>query len=289
MHRFVTTRRPTGAPRQKRRVVLATDINSPVNFLLLKVTLQTKIGIALLEHLGVDRAMHGVAGRAAFAHRFMLKHERPAMRRVTLSARVVFAQQRRAASFDRWPVVRIVTIAATDFSLQHLVMIGKTKLTAFIEVALETGFGRFARVDDGLIGATRFIVQAARAMTGFAAHIHRAFAFGLQPGVRRRLEGLGDVLMTLSAGGRADKRRAGNLRRRHHGARNRRAGNHNHCERCRAQDDPQLFARRFSFRNPGDCLSFISSWFHRFRLGWQFTGQFVGNLLIGKRVRTPGP
>ena len=76
--------------------------------------------------------------------------------------------------------MRVMTIAATDFPFQHLMMIGKIELAALVEVALETGFGRFARVDDRMIGAARFIVPTARAVTGFTTHVDCVVAFGHQ-------------------------------------------------------------------------------------------------------------
>ena len=68
-----------------------------------------------------------MADDAAFTHRFVLINERTALRGVTLHAGIIHAQERdpaadnrlvqtRAAAFDRFALVRIVTIRTTHLA-----------------------------------------------------------------------------------------------------------------------------------------------------------------------------
>jgi hypothetical protein len=87
MHRLVATRRPASALRQAQRVVRSTDENRATANLL-EVASQAKVRIANLEHFGVDRAVRGVTGRAAFAQGFVLENVRSALRGMAAEAEV---------------------------------------------------------------------------------------------------------------------------------------------------------------------------------------------------------
>ena len=67
MNRLVTTRGPTSALRQPGgRMRRTADQDGPA-LNLLKMAFETQIRIARREHLGIDRAVDGVADGAAFA------------------------------------------------------------------------------------------------------------------------------------------------------------------------------------------------------------------------------
>lgn len=74
-------------------MISAADKNLAARGLLLEMTLKAKIGVALLEHSGIDRTVNGMTGRASFAHRFMLEDEWPALGCVTLGAGVMLDGQ----------------------------------------------------------------------------------------------------------------------------------------------------------------------------------------------------
>ena len=141
--------------------------------LALEMTFEAEAGIALLEHLVVDRAVNCVAHRAAFAHGFVLKDKGPDLRGVTGDANILFVEQGGATGTKRIVPMRVMAIAAGDPALEYRVMMRQAKLAAFVQVALETDLGRFAGVNDSMGIATGLGVQAARAMTTFAAHFLR--------------------------------------------------------------------------------------------------------------------
>src|SRR4051812_36134966 len=100
-----------------------------------------------------------MATDASFAHSFVLKDKRPALRGVTLQTRSVRAQHRDAAAlhalrqtgaaaFDCIAFVRVMTIGAAHLAFEHRVMMREVKGGAHFGVTLETGVRRFARVDD---------------------------------------------------------------------------------------------------------------------------------------------
>ena len=92
-------------------------------------------------------------------------------------------------------------------------------------------------MDEGVICAALFFMEAAGAGAGFAADVHRVFSLRHQSREGRRREMLRNFLMTFGASGRPEEGRAGNLRRFKGGPLNRRAGNHDnrgdqtgHCD-----------------------------------------------------------
>src|SRR5690349_1907000 len=103
----MTTGAPAGSLAQAAggTVIGTADDNSGWR-LLLEVAPETKIGIARDQHLVVHRAVRIVAGCATFPHRFMLEDERPALRRVALTAGIVLSQQRGPATLDGRALVR---------------------------------------------------------------------------------------------------------------------------------------------------------------------------------------
>lgn len=185
---------------------------------MLEMTFQTKCLITLFQHPRIDRAMNGVTGRATFSNRLVLENKWASLCGMASSASVKFGRQRRAAAFDHLPFVRIMAIRATNLPFQNWVMGWQIEFAAFIEVALETSLGRFPRIDDRIVRASRFIVEAPRSVARFATDIGCILTFRLQACVGRRAKPLGDILVALGTGIRADKLCAWNIRwRDHHG------------------------------------------------------------------------
>src|SRR5213075_2309991 len=95
---FVATGRPARPLLQSTGVIAVPDENLAVAGLLLEMAFQTQVRAALREHFLIHRAVRRMAGDATFAHRFMLKNKRPALRGVTLQTGSVRAQHRDAAA-----------------------------------------------------------------------------------------------------------------------------------------------------------------------------------------------
>ena len=88
MNRLVTAGAPASAPGEERAVIASANEDFSGLCLLLKMAFQTKILVSLREHLVVDRAVGIVAGRAAFANRFVFEHIRSTLGGVALRTRV---------------------------------------------------------------------------------------------------------------------------------------------------------------------------------------------------------
>ena len=220
----MATGRPTGATRQAARMVLSANVNSAGRRLLLEMAPQAKIGVAGDKHLLVDGTVNGVAGGAAFPHGLVLKYEGPALGGMALTARLRFSSERCAPAFDGLTFVGTVAIGARDFTLRDGMMIGEVELAAFIEVTGETDFGGFLRIDDGMTGAARLVMDAAGAVAGFATHLGSVLTFGLEARMNGAWEILRDIGMTFLAAFGAYKGRARDVRGDHDGAVNCGAG-----------------------------------------------------------------
>ena len=92
MDSFVAPRSPTGSAGQKRAVVATADEHSPRRRLLLKVTLQAEILIALQQKLFMDAAVRRMTRRASLAHRFVFEDKRSSLRDMTFRAGIIFAR-----------------------------------------------------------------------------------------------------------------------------------------------------------------------------------------------------
>lgn len=228
MHRLMTTRRPASAPGEPARMFLPPDEDPSANGLLLEMAFETQGGVALDQHAGVDRPVDRVAGGAALANRLMLEDKGTPLRDMTTATRVMLRGELSSASLDRPSFVRIVAIAAIDLPLRDRMVVGEIELRAFIQMAAITRFRRFAGVDDGMEGASGLIVNTARSMAGLAADVHGVLTLGLQPIVIRRHEVPRDVLVTLLAGFRPHKLRAGNGGGRQHGPAGGAGNQHDH-------------------------------------------------------------
>ena len=195
-----------------------------------------------------------MADKAAFTHRFVLINEGTALCGVTLHAGVVRAHKREAAAFDmllhagaaafnRFAFVRIVTIRTTHFAFQNRMVMGQFELRAQGGVALETGVGRFAGIDDRTGTAAGGDVFTAGPMAAFAAYIFCVVAFRHQARVRRSPEITNDIAVTGVASFRADELGTGNIWWRDDGAGRfkRGAGKKNYGQRSCSPDRPPQF------------------------------------------------
>jgi hypothetical protein len=108
---------------------------------------KAKIGVASCKHLLVDRAMNGVAGRAAFAYGLVLENKRPALSGMALTASLGLGGEGCAAAFGGLAFVGTVTIGTGDFALEDRMVIWKIEFSAFIEMTGETNVGRFLWVN----------------------------------------------------------------------------------------------------------------------------------------------
>ena len=210
---FVASGRPAGASRQARSMVLAADENLSRAGLLLEMAPQTEVGISSHEHFLVHRAVDRMTGRAALAHRFVLEDERAALGGVALGAGLVLRHQLCASSFYRRAFVGIMTITATDFSFKNRMVIRQIKFAALIQMALETGFGRFSGIEDRVSSSAALVVQTARPMARLATDVPGILSGSFQTGMGRSFEIPGDARMTLFTAFRAHKVSPWNLGR----------------------------------------------------------------------------
>ncbi len=229
MHGFVAARRPARALLHAHRVVRTAD-EQLAALHALEVTLETEIGIARREHLGIHRAMRAVTRRATFVHRFVFEHERTTLHRMTFQTVFVLRLQRRAAAQMCRAFVRRMTFNATHLAFHHRMAMRQIEFAAHVGVAREAngfdsarvgrGYGRSHFVRYGpthreavrrLGFAAGFGVNAARAVTRFATSVHGIRSAHQQHGVIRGLKRFINLLVALFAFLRADVFRARNI------------------------------------------------------------------------------
>lgn len=123
-----------------------------------------------------------MADHTTLTQRLVLVHPGAPLQGVALKASFVSAQESKAAgfevllnvgatAFDRDSLVRIVTIGATHFALQHRMVVRQLERRTHFQVTLETNFRRLARIDDRTRSAARFNVQTPRPVARFAAQV----------------------------------------------------------------------------------------------------------------------
>lgn len=235
----MATRRPAGSARQESRVIPGADEDPATDELLLEMALQAGGLIAIDQHLGVDRPVRLMTRRATLADGLVLEHKRAALRGVTFPAGVDLRDLRRPAADHSRALVRIVTVRAAHFALDHRMVGRQGEGGPFVEMALEAGFRRFPRVDDGAGGTTGFLVDAARTVAGFTPDVHGVRPGSLHSGVVGGREILHDLGMAFSAAFRTGELGPGDLRRRYQGpiggARN---GRHRKQDSTQADAEP---------------------------------------------------
>ena len=134
-----------------------------------------------------------------FAHRLVFEHERTELRHVALGAGFILRQKFRPAAFDDRAFVRIMAVAATDLAFNDRMVRGQIEFPLFVQMTLETNFGRFAGIDDGVGRAAGLNMQAAGTVTGFAPDVLGIVAGRLQMIMSRGVEAVKSVFVTLFA------------------------------------------------------------------------------------------
>lgn len=207
-----------------------------------EMALEAKGCIALGEHFLVHRAVGAVTGSAPFLDRIVCEDEGSHLCLVALRTGFIPAVKLRATTLDRVSFVRVMALGAGHLARENRVTEGQAELGLGIEVALEAGFRRFARVDDGACGPARLLMLAARAMAGFTSHVHGIFPFGLEFGVICCAEIPDNLLMALGATFSSDETGPRDADRCHHGPRGGSTGNENEGHRCGTSADPHQVA-----------------------------------------------
>lgn len=224
--------RPTGAAGEGTGVIASADHDGAGRSLLLEVAFQAKGGVALGEHPLIDRAVRLMAGVAALAQRFVFENKWPPLHGVALETGLVRAGYFRSSALHRRAFVWIVAIRAAHLPFQDRVVMRQRELRADIQMALETGLGRFFRIHDRARAAPAAHVQTARTVTRLAADFLFAVSLRFQTRMGRGVEIAGDGLMARLATFRSGKLSPGDAGRRDERARRRgRAGNQNHGKR----------------------------------------------------------
>ena len=193
----------------------------------------------------------------------MLVNEWPALLRVTLEARFVSAQERKAAgfelllnvrrsAFDRDAFVRFVTIGTAHFALRHWVMVRQLERRANFQMTLETGLRRFSRIDNRTSLASGLDMQTPGPVARLAAHVRNllwSFAalctglthddlFCLQSRVSSCSEVANDLFVARCAFLRADELRARDAGWGENCSISCTARKQNHRERCGSSSPP---------------------------------------------------
>ena len=156
---------------------------------------------------------------ATFAERGMFEDVRFGLFAVTIGTRFVHTRHGEAAVwFHDVGAVRVVALNAVHFAFEDRVMLRQVELGVRGNVALETGFGLFAGIDDEF-AATDSDVFAARSMTRFAALLAGHLRIG-HPDARvwARWKNACDFVVAIGARFVADVSCAFDLRRSDDGA-----------------------------------------------------------------------
>ena len=178
----MAARRPTRPLLQEARVIDVSNENVSGCFLLLEMAFDTKRRVPLIQETLVDGAVRRMADGATLAQRLMLIDKRAALLGVTFEAGLVFAQERKTASFefllnvrrsafDCDAFVHFVTIGAAHFAFEHGMVMRQRERCANFEVTLETGFRRLSWIYDGAGAAARLHMQTPWPVARFAAHV----------------------------------------------------------------------------------------------------------------------
>jgi hypothetical protein len=154
----------------------------------------------------------------------VLKDERPGLIAVTLGTGLIEAgQAETAGGFHDIRAVRIVALNAVHFPFNHGMMLRHRKLRMRLQVALKTGSGVLAGIQNkSSASATDFDVFATGTVTGFATTLADArIRHELHAGVRAGGEDANVVGVALKTGLVAHVISAGDGRTHHYGARRR--------------------------------------------------------------------
>ena len=136
----------------------------------LRMAFQAEIIVPFDEQLGVDRAVRLMTGYATFAQGFVFVQHRLALFPVAGGARLVQSRHRqRARRFQNVTPMWIVALHAIHLPLDHRMMLGQVEFCVNFQVALETGRGIFAWIDNEFAASPAALnVFAAGSVTRFA-------------------------------------------------------------------------------------------------------------------------
>jgi len=136
----------------------------------LGMAFETERVVALGKQFGVDRPVRLVAGDTAFAQGFVFKRKGSRLFPVAGRARFVQARHGKSArGLEGVPSMRVVALHATHLSLDDRMMIRQVHLRFHVDVALKTGGGIPAGIDDEFSTASACRdVFASRTVAGFA-------------------------------------------------------------------------------------------------------------------------
>lgn len=229
---------PAGAPRNQWSMVTSTNHDPTRTRLLLEVAFQAEIGVPFGEHLGIDRTMRLVAGSATLPRRFMLENEGATLGLMAPNAGLVAAMGGGCGPGQCPALVRMMAVTAGHLAIFNRVMVRQLKLPPFIQMALETGLGRFAGIDNGISGAAGFSMETAGSVAGFTAHVFAVFTLRHQFGMISGDKILHQLFMTLGAVLRPHEGGPRNTGRSNHGSGQGRAGDRNHRQHRQEQNKP---------------------------------------------------
>lgn len=193
----------------------------------LRMAFQAEIRIALGEELIVDAAVRLMADHATFTHRFVFVDERTRLLAMALGAGLIQPRHGQTGTeFQDVFAVRVMALDAIHLAFHHRMVMRQVKFGVRVLVALITGRGVFAGIQDELTASTtRGDVFAAGAVAGFAAGRHRTLdILAMKPRVRAAGKFLCDGGMTIQARLVADKRSPFDMWRRDNSAGDGRAG-----------------------------------------------------------------
>jgi len=234
----MATRSPAGTLPQESGMRRGADVNlTGLAMLHLGVAAQAEIRVALGQHLSVHGTVRVVANGATFAQGFMFENERAGLFAVAL--RTVFVQARHgeaACGLKDILAVRVVTLDAIHPPFNNWMMLGQTELGLGLEMALKTGGGLLAGIDDEFATAAAGLDMLAagsmaRFASGLTAHLR---GIHVDAGVGAGGKVAGNIGVTIVASSIADVSCSRDFRRRHHRAREGRAG----IEQQSARTDP---------------------------------------------------
>jgi len=137
-----------------------------------------------------------MADHTALTDCLVLVNKGPALRGMALETSFVFAQESKAAAFERLlnigrctfnsdPDMRVMTIGAAHFAFQYRMTVRQLELCPHFQVTLETSLRRLTWIDNRVRRASALYVQAPGTMTRLAANVLRVLPFCLEPRMRR--------------------------------------------------------------------------------------------------------
>ena len=135
------------------------------------MTLKAEVIVGLNQHLGIYRTVRIVTNRATFAHRFMFKNKRASLVAMTFSAGLIESPDAEpTGGLHDISAMRIVALHTVHFPFNHRVMLRQGEFRVGLEMALETGSGIFARIQNKLTTtATDFDVFTPGTVTSLAS------------------------------------------------------------------------------------------------------------------------